>query len=223
VFFFTKNNSSDIPGFVKNLVVNEIPTIYNVNSFEDIQLLTPQHKGDIGTEEFNLVLQDALNPTGNKFKVFNKFWRIGDKVMQTKNNYDYPIFNGDIGIIESLTEGGEVVIRMDDRNIIRPTSELSEMVLAYAITIHKSQGSEYPVVVIPVHDDHRFMLQRKLIYTGITRAKKLVVLVGTKNALLRATHNNLQKVRNTYFTERLQIMEKKEESDRDEEIANAPF
>lgn len=132
-------------------------------------------------------------------------FKAGDKVMQIRNNYEKEVFNGDIGVIESVDlEERELKVRFDDRSVMYDVTELDELVLAYAATIHKSQGSEYPVVVIPILMNHFVMLQRNLIYTGITRAKKILVLVGTKKALGYAVRNVTVNRRNTMLKERLQ-------------------
>jgi exodeoxyribonuclease V alpha subunit len=131
-------------------------------------------------------------------------YRPHDKVMQIRNNYDKEVFNGDIGVVESVNlEDRELLVRFDDREIVYDATDLDELVLAYATTIHKSQGSEYPIVVMPILMTHYVMLQRNLVYTGVTRAKKVLVIVGTKKALAMAVRNVTVSKRNTMLAERL--------------------
>jgi exodeoxyribonuclease V alpha subunit len=152
------------------------------------------NRGSLGVRELNAQLQNALNPARQDMPFVEKFgwqFRIGDKVIQTENNYDKEVFNGDIGIVTKIDlVEQEVLIRFDQRDVIYDFGELDEVSLAYAITIHKSQGSEFPVVVIPIATQQYILLQRNLVYTGITRGKKLVVFVGQKKAMAMAVRNN---------------------------------
>jgi len=152
-----------------------------------VQVLCPMNRGAAGARTLNLALQEVLNPARAGVPAVERFgftWRIGDKVMQVENNYDRDIYNGDLGVISSLDEEeGEMTIDLDGRKVRYPYAELDELTLAYATTIHKAQGSEYPAVVIPVVTQHYTMLQRNLLYTGLTRGKRLVVLVGQKKAV----------------------------------------
>ena len=162
------------------------------------------HRGTIGVGNLNLELQKTLNPDPTGIIHGSRTFKLGDKVMQITNNYDKDVFNGDIGWISRINrEDRELTIDFDGKPIIYDFSELDEVVLAYAISVHKSQGSEYPAVVLPVMTQHYLLLQRNLIYTGITRAKKLVVLVGTKKALAIAIKNNKPQMRFTHLSERL--------------------
>ena len=174
-------------------------------------------RGVVGATNLNQVLQTAINPSGAGLKRGGYVFRVRDKVMQIKNNYDKEVFNGDIGVITDVDlEERNLRVTFDDREdetphpsgrrqgVVYDISELDELVLAYATTIHKSQGSEYPIVVILVLMNHYIMLQRNLIYTGITRAKKILVLVGTKKALGYAIRNVTVTKRNTMLKERLQ-------------------
>ncbi|WP_045222175.1 SF1B family DNA helicase RecD2 [Desulfonatronum thioautotrophicum] len=174
-----------------NLVKNRIPGRFGLDPINDIQVLSPMHRGVIGAGNLNQVLQEALNPSGPCVERGARKFRVGDKVMQIRNNYDKEIFNGDIGRVVRLDqEMRELMVRFDGRDVLYEFMELDELVLAYAATVHKSQGSEYPAVVMPVLTTHYIMLQRNLIYTGITRGRRLVVLVGTKKALAMAIRNN---------------------------------
>lgn len=171
---------------------------------KDIQVLTPMQRGTVGAANLNIELQNALNPSGPSLARGGYTYRQGDKVMQIRNNYDKSVFNGDIGYITVVdTNERTLSVTFDNRLVEYDISELDELVLAYAVTIHKSQGSEFPVVVMPITMKHYVMLQRNLIYTGITRAKKICVLVGTTKALAYAVHNQTVSKRNTKLTERL--------------------
>jgi exodeoxyribonuclease V alpha subunit len=174
-----------------DLVGKHIPRRFGFNAIRDVQVLCPMNRGGVGARSLNIALQAALNP-GPAAKVERFGWTFapGDKVMQIENDYDKDVFNGDIGYIEAVDlDDGELVVDFDGRSVAYMFGELDTLVPAYAATIHKSQGSEYPAVVIPVMTQHYTMLQRNLIYTGITRGKKLVVLVGQAKAVAIAVKN----------------------------------
>ena len=172
---------------VVKVVAERIPARFGLNAIRDVQVLCPMNRGGAGARALNLALQAALNaarPEAPAVERFGFTYRVGDKVMQTQNNYDRETFNGDIGFITGIdAEEAEVMIDFDGRGVVYPFGELDEVVLAYATTIHKSQGSEYPAVVIPIVTQHYTMLQRNLLYTGMTRGKRLVVLVGQRKAV----------------------------------------
>ena len=189
---------------IVRLVKTNLPCYYHVPS-EQIQVLTPMQRGVVGATNLNQALQAAINPGGQGLKRGGYIFKAGDKVMQIRNNYDKEVFNGDIGVIADVDqEEKNLIVVFDARRVEYDISELDELVLSYAATIHKSQGSEYPIVVIPILMNHYIMLQRNLIYTGITRAKKILVLVGTKKALGYAVRNVTVTRRNTMLKERLQ-------------------
>lgn len=190
---------------IKRLVCENIPRSFNFDPVSDIQVLSPMHNGAAGTKRLNSELQKMLNPGGGaKVQRLDRVYKTGDKVMQIKNNYSKDVYNGDIGVITEIDGDGEsVTVRMDCGPVRYEFSELDELVHAYAVSIHKSQGSEYPVVVIPLLTQHYVMLQRNLLYTAITRGKKLVVIVGTKKALRIAVANDRTKTRHTLLTQRL--------------------
>ena len=179
-----------VPRIVE-LVSKRIPRKFGFDPIKDVQVLCPMNRGGVGARSLNIELQAALNPAGEK-KVERFGWTFapGDKVMQIENDYDKDVYNGDIGMIEDVDlDEGEVAVNFDERTVTFVFGELDTLVPAYAATIHKSQGSEYPAVVIPVMTQHYAMLQRNLIYTGVTRGKKLVVLVGQKKAVAIAVKN----------------------------------
>jgi len=174
------------------------------DSPKDIQVLTPMNKGMLGVENLNKELQKQLNPGRDDVIRGSKSFRINDKVMQIRNNYDKNVFNGDIGRIKRIhLIDQQMDVVFDDRVVKYDFSELDEIVLAYAISVHKSQGSEYPAVVIPIVSQHYILLQRNLIYTAITRGKEIVVMIGTKKALAIAVKNDKTQKRFTSLALRL--------------------
>jgi exodeoxyribonuclease V alpha subunit len=166
--------------------------------------MTPMHRGQVGVTNLNAELQRLLNPGGQEVSRGGRSFRVNDKVMQIVNNYDKDVFNGDIGQVAGIDEERQqLVVKYDEGLVYYDWDELDELVLAYAISIHKSQGSEYPAVVIPILSQHYIMLQRNLLYTAVTRAKKLVVLVGSRKALAIAIRNNKVQRRYTGLADRL--------------------
>ncbi len=202
-FFIGQEDADDIVKLIIGLVRDRLPKKYGYPA-KEIQVLTPMQRGTVGAGNLNIELQNALNPSGPSLARGGYTFRQGDKVMQIRNNYDKNVFNGDIGYITAVdTNERTLSVTFDSRVVEYDITELDEIVLAYAVTIHKSQGSEFPVVVMPVTMKHYVMLQRNLIYTGITRAKKICVLVGTTKALAYAIRNNTVSKRNTKLKERL--------------------
>lgn len=190
-FFIEKEDPASIVATLQEVVCERIPQGFGFDPVKDIQVLTPMHKTDMGVANLNLLLQKRLNPNP-KIQVRRHLnIAVGDKVMQTSNNYDKDIFNGDIGFIERIDDENQIVfIRFEQRIVEYSYAEMDDILLSYAITIHKSQGSEYSAVVIPITTHHYTMLQRNLLYTAVTRGKKLVVLIGTKKALYIAVKNS---------------------------------
>lgn len=210
-FFMTQEDPEEAAKKIVELVHKKLPGYYRTPASQ-IQVLTPMQRGVVGATNLNMALQEALNPQGEGLRRSGFVYRPNDKVMQIKNNYDKEVFNGDIGIIESVDmQERTLLVNFDGRSIEYDATELDELVHAYATTIHKAQGSEYPIVVMPVLMNHYVMLQRNLIYTGITRAKKILVMVGTKKALSYAVRNVTVTRRNTLLKERLagEIRERK--------------
>ncbi len=190
-YFIEQEDPQQVLETILDLVQRRIPGHFDVDPCSDIQVLTPMHKGVAGAENLNRELQKRLNPGASGVARGELQYCVNDKVMQIKNNYDKDVFNGDIGIIAHIDAPAETVhIRFDEREVGYSFGELNEIVLAYAVSVHKSQGSEYPVVVMPVLTQHYILLQRNLIYTAITRARALVVLVGTRKALAIGINNN---------------------------------
>jgi len=206
-FFVEKNEPEDVLAALKAIVQERIPERFGFDPVDDIQVLTPMHRGLLGTASLNAELQTLLNPQGAAVIHGSRTFRVGDKVMQIRNNYELEVFNGDIGRIEALDEVEHTLsVQFDGRSVTYDRADLDELVLAYACSIHKSQGSEYPCVVLPIHTQHYVMLQRNLLYTGITRARKLVVLVGTRRALAIAVKNDKTEARFTQLAARLKAL-----------------
>jgi len=203
-YFIEQEDPDEVLNIILELTTTRIPKRFRFDPVEDIQVLTPMHRGTVGAGNLNTELQKALNPGEGGVLRGNRNFRVNDKVMQIKNNYDKEVFNGDIGRIKRIDlENQEVVICFDGRDVDYDYPDLDEIILAYAVSVHKSQGSEYPVVVIPIVTQHYILLQRNLIYTAVTRGRKLVVLVGTKKALAIAVKNDKTQKRFTYLKNRL--------------------
>ncbi len=203
-FFIEEDEPQKVVETMTELCSKRLPNYYKVDPVNDIQVLCPMQKGETGAFNLNIILQEALNPAEVSIKYGGTVYRLNDKVMQIKNNYDKNVFNGDIGSITGIdTEDRMLTICFDGVNVEYDATELDEVVLAYATTVHKSQGSEYKIVVAPVTMQHYMMLQRNLLYTCVTRAKKILVLVGSKKAIGIAVSNNRMQKRNTMLVERL--------------------
>jgi len=191
-FYFVQADDpeSAVPLIIE-LVKTRIPQRFGLDPVRDIQVLCPMNRGGVGARSLNIELQAALNPAGErKVERFGWTFAPGDKIMQIENDYDKDVYNGDIGYIDDVDpDAGELTASFDGRTITYGFGELDTLVPAYAATIHKSQGSEYPAVVIPVLTQHYAMLQRNLLYTGVTRGKRLVILVGQKKAVAIAVRN----------------------------------
>lgn len=205
--FLSHDSEEEILETVKRLVRNEIPRTLELAPDEvaqAVQVLTPMHRGLLGTVNLNRELQALVNPDGLALERAATALRVGDKVMQLRNNYDKAVFNGDLGRVVSIDRGeGSVKVDYFDKWVQYDADELDEINLAYAISVHKSQGSEYPAVVIPLHTSHYMMLHRSILYTGVTRGKQLVVLVGSRKAVAMAIRNLRVEKRNTGLREKL--------------------
>ncbi|HEY7374411.1 MAG TPA: AAA family ATPase, partial [Polyangia bacterium] len=188
-FFLEEEDPARAAALIRDLVTVRLPRRYQLAPHE-IQVLSPMHRGELGAGNLNALLQEALTTGAAGVERGARSLRVGDKVMQVRNDYDKEVWNGDSGVIERIdSEEETLLIRFDDRTVEYGLDELDTLTLAYAATVHKSQGSEYPAVVIPVHTQHYVMLQRNLLYTAVTRGKRLVVLVGSRKALSLAVRN----------------------------------
>ena len=205
-YFISREDPDAARSTIVELVAERIPGRFGLDAITDIQVLTPMHRGDLGTAALNRALQERLNPSKGDTELVrgDRAFRNRDKVMQLRNDYDRNVFNGDIGVIEAIDgETGSLRVDFDGRHVSYERAELDQLVHAYAVSVHKSQGSEYPAVVIPLVTQHFMMLQRSLLYTAVTRGKKLVVLVGSKRAVQLAVRNADAKRRYTWLAERV--------------------
>jgi exodeoxyribonuclease V alpha subunit len=203
-YFIEKEDPEEAAQTILKLCSDRIPNRFGLDPIEDIQVLSPMHRGAVGAQRLNSLLQETLNPGSPSLERPAQTFRLHDKVMQVRNNYDKEVFNGDLGRIRRIDmENQELTVEFDGRRVAYDFSETDELVPAYAVSVHKAQGSEYPAVVVPILTQHFMMLQRNLLYTAITRARKLVVVVGTKKALAMAIKNNKTGRRFTLLRERL--------------------
>lgn len=204
-FVFVRDDAADAAATIHDLVTDRIPRGFGLDPVRDIQVLSPMNKGPVGTLLLNETLQRALNPTGPTVTRGERTFRLGDKVMQLRNDYDREVFNGDIGRITTMdAEASTMTITFDNREVTYETGDLDDLVLAYATSIHKSQGSEYPAVVVTMMSSHFVMLSRNLLYTAVTRGKKLVVIVTDGRALTMALSETRREERLTGLRIRLQ-------------------
>jgi len=205
-FFFERAAPEDVLGTIKQLVQNRLVGRFGIADPREIQVLTPMNRGPLGTQALNRELQDLLNPRGRELRAGDRRFREGDRVIQLRNNYDKLIFNGAIGRVVAVDPSrGRVGAVFDEGSAEYDFSDLDELGLAYAISIHKSQGSQYPAVVIPMHQSHFLMLRRNLVYTAITRAERVCVLVGTRTALAQSVRNEDERRRFSRLADRLRV------------------
>lgn len=210
-YFMPDSDPQRIVEKIRMMVTERIPERFNFDSLADIQVITPMHRGLTGAQNLNKKLQEWLNPKGEEIVFGDKTYRVGDKVMQTRNDYEREVFNGDMGIITGFDpDSGQVFIDFEGGQAIYERKALENLTLGYAITVHKSQGSEYPAVLLPLTTHHSIMLQRNLLYTAITRGKSLVVLIGTEKAVGMAVRNARPVIRHTGLLARLAEYREKE-------------
>lgn len=199
-----RDNPDEIEAEILSLCQQRLPRKYRLDPVRDIQVLAPMRKGLIGTDNLNARLQELLNPDATTVEIRSHRFRVGDKVMQVRNNYDKDVYNGDLGFIKDIkAEELTMTADFEGRSVVYEQADLDELVLAYATTVHKAQGSEFPCLIMPVHTSHFPLLQRNLLYTAITRGKKVVILVGSKKAINIAIRNNRVHNRNSRLRERL--------------------
>ena len=208
-FFFLETEAAQIVDEVVGLVKTRLPRRYGLDPLRDIQVIAPMYRGEAGINSLNEALQQALNGDARMAgkQIGSRMFRVGDKVMQTRNNYEKEVFNGDIGFIHAVDEtAGGFEIVMDDRFLFYEWVEAEELLHAWCISTHRSQGSEYPAVVMPLLTQHYMMLQRNLLYTAITRARRLVVLPGTRAAIGMALRNNQVAERHSGLVPRIRAL-----------------
>lgn len=209
--YYQMNNAEQIVNKILDLCHNELPAEYNCDPINDIQVLIPMHKGVVGVSNLNTELQRVLNPYSEGIHFGSRIYKVGDKVMQNRNNYQKEVFNGDLGRIYLIDKDeGELIVDFEGRKVRYTNIDIDELILAYAVTVHKSQGSEYPIIVMALLPEHYMLLQRNLLYTGITRGKKHVVLIGNDRAIMQAVNNNKSTKRFTFLKERLAGIIKKD-------------
>jgi exodeoxyribonuclease V alpha subunit len=211
-YFVERDDPQAARDTLVDLVCDRIPARFDLDARRDVQVLTPMHRGEVGTMALNQVLQSRLNPPSlerGEISRGERVVRVGDKVMQVKNDYDKDVYNGDVGLVRGLRGGddaGERILEVelvDGRVVDYTAADMDQLAHAYAISVHKSQGSEYPAVVIPLLTQHYLMLQRNLLYTAITRGKRLVVVVGSRRAVMMAVKNRDARSRWTWLAERV--------------------
>ncbi|MGD2178690.1 MAG: AAA family ATPase, partial [Anaerolineae bacterium] len=206
-YFFSKENPEEAAGLLVDVVKRRVPRKFGFDPLDDVQVIAPMYRGACGVSNLNEELQQALNPAAprkREKRVGGRTFRVGDKVMQIRNNYDKDIYNGDIGRVTKIdTMEQTMTVRIDGRPLIYDWTELDELVHAFAISVHKSQGSEYTAVLMPILTQHYLLLQRNLLYTAITRARELVVLVGTRKAIWIAVKNDKVSERHSGLSIRL--------------------
>jgi exodeoxyribonuclease V alpha subunit len=206
-YFIEQDDPEKVLEIILELSKTRIPQRFGFDPVDEIQVLTPMHRGVVGAGNLNHQLQAVLNPGEGGVTRGDRTYRINDKVMQIRNNYDKDVFNGDIGRITAIAwESREVLISIDGRAVVYDFSDLDEIVPAYAVSVHKSQGSEYPAVIIPIVTQHYILLQRNLIYTAVTRGKELVVIVGSRKAMTIGVNNNKTRQRYTRLCHRLSFI-----------------
>ncbi len=204
-FFIEKNDPEEVVALIMNLLTNRIPKSFHYHPLYDVQVLVPTNKGTVGVNNLNSRIQDILNPGSRKIMRGVTKYGTGDKIIQLKNNYEKDVYNGDIGFIKDIDfEMEEIKVDFDGRTVSYDFYELDEISLSYAISIHKSQGSEFKCTIIPILTSHYMLLQRNLLYTAISRARELAILVGSKKAIGMAVNRNVVEKRYTSLKELLQ-------------------
>jgi exodeoxyribonuclease V alpha subunit len=206
-YIIEQDDPSKCLEIILTLVRDRIPKRFGLDPAEDVQVLTPMHDGILGASNLNAVIRGELNAgPGNTLAVGKREFKTGDKVMQITNNYEKEVYNGDIGFIKTIDPAARLVtVKFDDVEAVYEAEAMGELIHAYAVSIHKSQGSEYPAVIMPIHTQHYYLLQRNLLYTGITRAKELAILVGMKKALAMAVSNDKTRLRYTHLAAKLRF------------------
>ena len=203
-FFIEQEDPARVARTVVELACRRIPLRFHLDPMEEVQVLAPMHRGEAGVENLNRLLQEELNPAGKSVAAHGKGLRTHDKVMQLRNDYEREVFNGDIGRVAAANpETGQVTVDFDGRSVAYQSADLGALVPAYAVSVHKAQGAEFPAVIVPLLTQHFPLLQRNLLYTAVTRGKRLVVLVGSRKALAIALRNDKPRQRHSRLAEKL--------------------
>jgi exodeoxyribonuclease V alpha subunit len=203
-YWVEKDNPAGVRDLVVRMVCERIPEIYGLDPGRDVQVLTPMHKGEVGTQNLNAALQERINPSGRELRRGKNVFRAGDRVLQLRNDYDKDVFNGDLGFVAEVDENaGALLVDFEGRMVTYESLDLDELAPAYAISVHKSQGSEYPAVVVPLVTQHYLLLRRNLIYTALTRARRLAVMIGSSKAMRIGLAKGEEKSRHTHLSYRL--------------------
>jgi exodeoxyribonuclease V alpha subunit len=205
-FFIEREEPAEVVATILEVVAERIPRRFQLDPVDDVQVLAPMHRGEAGAQNLNLALQARLNPArpgAGELQIGRRTFRVGDKVIQNRNDYEKEVFNGDVGRIVAIGDDGEVTVAIDGRAVRYPPAELDQIGHAFALSVHKAQGSEYPAVVVPLLTQHYLMLRRNLLYTAMTRGKRLVVLVGTRKALGIAVRTDDTRLRWTWLAQRI--------------------
>jgi exodeoxyribonuclease V alpha subunit len=214
-YFIEKDDPEEVLQVLIKLCRERIPARFRLDPVEDVQVLSPMHRGTVGAQRLNAALQEALNPQKQVLERAGRSFRLHDKVMQVRNNYDKDVFNGDLGRVRKIDQESQILqVEVDGRLVDYAFDEMDELVLAYAVTVHKAQGSEYPAVVLPLLTQHYMMLQRNLLYTAVTRGRRLVVIIGSKKALAIAVKNDQTQKRFTLLRRRLMGWDSPSSADR---------
>jgi exodeoxyribonuclease V alpha subunit len=205
-FFFERNSPEDVVQTIKQLVQQRLVGKFGISDPREVQVLTPMNRGPLGTHTLNHELQALLNPSGRELRAGDRIFREGDRVIQLRNDYDKLVFNGSIGRVLAIDPAkGKMTVAFEEAHADYDLSDIDEIALAYAISVHKSQGSQYPAIVMPIHPSHYLMLRRNLLYTAMTRAERVCVLVGTRSALQQAVRNADERRRFSRLAQRLHI------------------
>ena len=208
-YFFRAEDPASTCDRLVDVVTHRIPPTFGFRWEDDVQVIAPMYRGECGVDVLNERLREAQGVGGRELVRGRERWRIGDRVIHTRNDYDKKVFNGDMGRIIHVADGAKLTVRYPEQDVVYENAEISDLRPAFAITVHRSQGGEFPVVVLPLVTQHFMMLRRNLLYTAVTRARKLVVLVGSRRALRMAIDNDVEDKRESALCQRLQALTEK--------------
>ncbi|HET6204219.1 MAG TPA: ATP-dependent RecD-like DNA helicase [Planctomycetota bacterium] len=205
-YFVERADPADVLSTVRRILVERIPKAFRLDPRRDVQVIAPMYRGEVGVDNLNRALRDALNPRGPALEAGGRLFRVGDRVIALRNDYEKEVFNGDTGRVAAVEpERGALVVQFEDRAVPYERADLEDLAPAYAVSVHRAQGSEYPAVVVPLVTSHYLLLRRSVLYTAVTRARRLVVLVGSRRALSLAVRNDAEVRRHSLLAERLRL------------------